>query len=119
MCLRLLACSSQPVEMLRGFFDAFFTLDMETWGGFLAGWPGLPGNDKHATYLARIQFGISIFLKFPPKARGRPRIQARRYPQSSEPFPRKSARGRLPWLGAGVLRHIFLQCLAVWEGQGG
>jgi len=58
---------SQPVEMLRGFFDAFFTLDMETWGGFLAGWPGLPGNDKHATYLARIQFGISIFLKFPPK----------------------------------------------------
>jgi lycopene beta-cyclase len=58
---------AQPVEMLRGFFDAFFKLDMVTWGGFLAGWDGLPGNEKHATWDARILFGISIFFKFPPK----------------------------------------------------
>ena len=37
------------------------------WGGFLAGWPGLPNNEYHASYLARIQFGIAIALKFPPK----------------------------------------------------
>ena len=61
--------SSQPVEILRGFFGAFFALPQDVWGGFLAGWPGLPGNDNHATYLARIKFGIGIALKFPPKAR--------------------------------------------------
>jgi len=55
------------VETLRGFFGAFFALDADVWGGFLAGWPGLPGNDNHSTYLARIKFGISIFLNFPPK----------------------------------------------------
>ena len=37
------------------------------WGGFLAGWPGLPGNEHHATYKARLLFGVQIFLKFPPK----------------------------------------------------
>jgi len=58
---------SQPVEILRGFFGAFFALQQDVWGGFLAGWPGLPGNDNHATYLARIKFGIGIALKFPPK----------------------------------------------------
>jgi len=58
---------SQPVEILRGFFGAFFALPQDVWGGFLAGWPGLPGNDNHATYLARIKFGIGIALKFPPK----------------------------------------------------
>ena len=52
---------------MRGFFGAFFALPMDVWGGFLAGWPGLPGNDNHATYLARIRFGISIAIKFPPK----------------------------------------------------
>jgi hypothetical protein len=36
-------------------------------GGFLAGWPGLPGNDNHATFVARIKFGITIALQFPPK----------------------------------------------------
>jgi hypothetical protein len=39
----------------------------QVWGGFLAGWPGLPGNENHATYAARLRFGISIFLKFPAK----------------------------------------------------
>jgi len=58
---------SQPVEILRGFFSAFFALEMDVWGGFLAGWPGLPGNANHATFLARIKFGISIALQFPPK----------------------------------------------------
>jgi len=58
---------AQPVEILRGFFSAFFALEMGVWGGFLAGWPGLPGNDNHATYLARLRFGVGIFLKFPPK----------------------------------------------------
>ena len=58
---------SQPVEILRGFFSAFFALDEDVWGGFLAGWPGLPGNEYHGSYLARLKFGISIFFKFPPK----------------------------------------------------
>jgi len=58
---------SQSVEILRGFFGAFFALPMDVWGGFLAGWPGLPGNDNHATFLARIRFGITIALQFPPK----------------------------------------------------
>lgn len=58
---------SQPVEILRGFFGAFFALEQGVWGGFLAWWPGLPGNDNHDTYVGRIKFGISIALKFPPK----------------------------------------------------
>mmetsp|Transcript_24767 Transcript_24767/g.81654 ORF Transcript_24767/g.81654 Transcript_24767/m.81654 type:complete len:357 (-) Transcript_24767:233-1303(-) len=58
---------SQPVEILRGFFGAFFALEQPVWGGFLAGWPGLPGNENHATWLARVRFGITIALKFPPK----------------------------------------------------
>lgn len=58
---------SQPVEILRGFFGAFFALRSEVWGGFLAGWPGLPGNEYHASWAARLRFGIDIFLKFPPK----------------------------------------------------
>ena len=57
---------AQPVSILRGFFDAFFALETAVWGGFLAGWPGLPGNEYHASYLARLTFGIQIFLKFPP-----------------------------------------------------
>ena len=39
----------------------------QVWGGFLAGWPGLPGNENHATFGARLRFGISIFFKFPAK----------------------------------------------------
>jgi len=58
---------SQRVEILRGFFGAFFALQQDVWGGFLAGWPGLPGNDNHATFVARIKFGITIALQFPPK----------------------------------------------------
>jgi lycopene beta-cyclase len=36
---------NQKVDILRGFFAAFFQLDAETWSGFLAGWPGLPGDN--------------------------------------------------------------------------
>lgn len=57
---------AQPVEKLRGFFDAFFQLDMDTWGGFLAGWPGLPGNEYHDAWNKRLAFGVSLFVKFPP-----------------------------------------------------
>ena len=57
----------QKVEGLRGFFDGFFRLPMDTWGGFLAGWPGLPNNDKHETWSARLLFGLNFVSKLPPK----------------------------------------------------
>ena len=56
---------AQPVEKLRGFFDAFFQLEAAQWGGFLAGWPGLPGNEYHDSWNKRLQFGLSLFVKFP------------------------------------------------------
>lgn len=57
----------QNVEGLRGFFDGFFRLPMEMWGGFLAGWPGLPNNDKHDNWFARLWFGLTFVSKLPPK----------------------------------------------------
>jgi len=57
----------QNVEGLRGFFDGFFRLGSDVWGGFLAGWPGLPNNDKHETWVARILFGLTFVSKLPPK----------------------------------------------------
>jgi lycopene beta-cyclase len=54
---------AQNVEGLRGFFDGFFRIPMETWGGFLAGWPGLPNNDKHETWSARLLFGLTFVSK--------------------------------------------------------
>lgn len=56
----------QNVKGLRGFFDGFFRLSQESWGGFLAGWPGLPNNEKHETWVARIIFGLSFIVKLPP-----------------------------------------------------
>ena len=56
----------QKVEGLRGFFDGFFKLPLEMWGGFLAGWPGLPNNDKHETWSARLLFGLTFVSKLPP-----------------------------------------------------
>ena len=56
----------QKVEGLRGFFDGFFKLPMDMWGGFLAGWPGLPNNDKHETWSARLLFGLTFVSKLPP-----------------------------------------------------
>ena len=57
----------QNVQGLRGFFDGFFRLPLEYWAGFLAGWPGLPNNEKHETWLARITFGLLFVSKLPLK----------------------------------------------------
>jgi lycopene beta-cyclase len=59
----------QSVEQLRGFFSAFFAVPMEVWGGFLAGWPGLPHNTNHETWNARLLFALSLFLKMPNSVR--------------------------------------------------
>mmetsp|Transcript_8719 Transcript_8719/g.12333 ORF Transcript_8719/g.12333 Transcript_8719/m.12333 type:complete len:616 (+) Transcript_8719:2-1849(+) len=55
----------QNVEGLRGFFDGFFKLPVELWGGFLAGWPGLPYNVAHESWTARMWFGLSFIVKIP------------------------------------------------------
>ncbi len=55
----------QNVQGLRGFFDGFFRLPLEMWGGFLAGWPGLPNNVKHETWDARLLFGLTFVSKLP------------------------------------------------------
>jgi lycopene beta-cyclase len=55
----------QDVVGLRGFFDGFFRLPLELWGGFLAGWPGLPYNENHETWLKRIWYGLSFIVKIP------------------------------------------------------
>ena len=52
-------------EALRGWFDGFFKLDQPVWAGFLAGWPGLPGNENHDTRLDRLKFGVSLLPKLP------------------------------------------------------
>lgn len=56
----------QNVVGLRGFFDGFFRLPLALWAGFLAGWPGLPNNEKHETWLARLWFGLSFVVRLPP-----------------------------------------------------
>lgn len=56
----------RDVVGLRGFFDGFFRLPLELWGGFLAGWPGLPNNVHHETWYARLWFGLSFIVKLPP-----------------------------------------------------
>lgn len=55
----------QDVVGLRGFFDGFFKLPLELWGGFLAGWPGLPFNDSHESWWARMWFGLSFIVRIP------------------------------------------------------
>lgn len=57
----------QNVEGLRGFFEGFFKLDLPSWGGFLAGWPGLPNNENHETWWARLKFGLTFVSKLPPQ----------------------------------------------------
>lgn len=57
----------QQVVGLRGFFDGFFRLPVELWGGFLAGWPGLAYNDNHETWLRRMWFGLNFIIKLPPQ----------------------------------------------------
>lgn len=55
----------QDVVGLRGFFDGFFRLPMPLWAGFLAGWPGLPNNENHESWYARMWFGLSFVTKLP------------------------------------------------------
>jgi lycopene beta-cyclase len=55
----------QDVVGLRGFFDGFFQLPLELWGGFLAGWPGLANNESHEAWLKRMWFGVSFLIKLP------------------------------------------------------
>mmetsp|Transcript_5122 Transcript_5122/g.12596 ORF Transcript_5122/g.12596 Transcript_5122/m.12596 type:complete len:611 (+) Transcript_5122:148-1980(+) len=56
----------QDVVGLRGFFDGFFKLPLELWGGFLAGWPGLAYNENHESWAKRIWFGLTFIVKLPP-----------------------------------------------------
>jgi len=53
------------VAGLRGWFNGFFRLPEPLWAGFLAGWPTLPGNENHESWLARISFGLQLFVKIP------------------------------------------------------
>lgn len=55
----------QDVVGLRGFFDGFFKLPLELWGGFLAGWPGLAYNESHEEWFKRMWFGVSFIVKLP------------------------------------------------------
>jgi hypothetical protein len=55
----------QTVVGLRGFFNGFFQLPLELWAGFLAGWPGLPNNNRHESWQARIWFGINFLTRLP------------------------------------------------------
>lgn len=55
----------QDVVGLRGFFDGFFKLPLPLWGGFLAGWPGLPFNENHESWFARLWFGLNFIVRIP------------------------------------------------------
>jgi lycopene beta-cyclase len=55
----------QNVQGLRGFFDGFFRLPLPLWGGFLAGWPGLPMNESHESWFARMWFGLTFIIQLP------------------------------------------------------
>lgn len=59
----------QPVSILRGFFDAFFKLDDDVWGGFLAGYPSLPGSHYHESWTGRLSFALQIFANMPNDVR--------------------------------------------------
>ncbi|KAL3761833.1 hypothetical protein ACHAW5_001941 [Stephanodiscus triporus] len=56
----------QDIVGLRGFFGGFFKLPLAMWGGFLAGWPGLPYNENHEGWWSRLVFGITFVSKLPP-----------------------------------------------------
>lgn len=57
---------SLDVQGLRGFFTGFFQLPLEMWGGFLAGWKGLPYNTSHESWWNRMWFGIQFIVRIPP-----------------------------------------------------
>eukprot|EP00435_Cladocopium_sp_Y103_P025792 s1925_g6.t1 len=54
------------VAGLRGWFQGFFNLPEDLWAGFLAGWPSLPGNTNHESWLSRLTFGLQLVTKIPP-----------------------------------------------------
>eukprot|EP00434_Breviolum_minutum_P011371 symbB.v1.2.010036.t1/scaffold650.1/size176305/15 len=54
------------VAGLRGWFQGFFNLPEDLWAGFLAGWPSLPGNQNHESWVARLTFGLQLVTKIPP-----------------------------------------------------
>lgn len=60
---------AQPVQLLRGFFSAFFAVDQPVWSGFLGGWPGLPNNEEHAVWNKRLGFALSLFLQMPTQVK--------------------------------------------------
>lgn len=60
---------AQRVKSLRGFFSAFFSIDLNVWSGFLAGWPGLPGNFNHESWDRRLGFALTMFTKMPNETR--------------------------------------------------
>lgn len=59
----------QRVQGLRGFFGGFFDLPEAQWTGFLAGWPGLPGNEQHDVWHKRLLFGIGLWLRVPSQVK--------------------------------------------------
>ena len=89
----------QSVTQLRGFFSAFFSVDQEVWSGFLAGWPGLPGNHHHDTWNARFKFCLDLFLKMPNPIRFAIVSYAVIY--TLENGPNNLLRSLLPLLGTG------------------
>ena len=56
----------QNVVGLRGFFNGFFKLPLPLWAGFLAGWPGLPYNQNHETWISRLWYGLNFLVRLPP-----------------------------------------------------
>jgi lycopene beta-cyclase len=59
----------QPVKNLRGFFSSFFKCKQPVWSGFLAGWPGLPGNEYHENWSSRLSFALEMFVNMPNDVR--------------------------------------------------
>jgi lycopene beta-cyclase len=60
----------QRVDQLRGFFSAFFKCKNQlVWAGFLAGWPGLPGNEFHESWNKRLAFALEMFFNMPNDTR--------------------------------------------------
>ena len=60
---------AQPVELLRGFFQAFFAVEQPVWAGFLAGWPGRPNNDRPDSWSKRLTFALKLFFQMPTKVK--------------------------------------------------
>ena len=58
---------AQPVEILRGFFGAFFALDQGTWGGFLAGGPAAGEREPRDLPRAHQIWPLDL-LQFPAKS---------------------------------------------------